>query len=107
MAKFRLPANSRYTKGKTHESPTKGRLRRFRIYRYDPDSGDNPRVDTYQVDLDSCSAAGRTMSSTGGVGARSRIRRLTPCLPGPLCCLLAGRSDDLGGRDRRSGATLG
>jgi succinate dehydrogenase / fumarate reductase iron-sulfur subunit len=28
--------------------------RRFAVYRYDPDSGENPRVDTYDVDLDSC-----------------------------------------------------
>lgn len=54
MAKFRLPANSRYSKGKTFESPTKGRIRRFTIYRYDPHSGDNPRLDTYEVDLDQC-----------------------------------------------------
>jgi succinate dehydrogenase / fumarate reductase iron-sulfur subunit len=54
MAKFRLPANSRYTKGKTFESSTKGRVRRFTIYRYDPHSGDNPRLDTYEVDLDQC-----------------------------------------------------
>jgi succinate dehydrogenase / fumarate reductase iron-sulfur subunit len=26
----------------------------FKIYRYDPDSGSNPRVDTFEVDLDSC-----------------------------------------------------
>ncbi|MFK7887021.1 MAG: succinate dehydrogenase iron-sulfur subunit [Gammaproteobacteria bacterium] len=54
MAKFRLPANSRYTKGKTFESATKGRVKRFNVYRYDPHSGDNPRIDTYEVDLDQC-----------------------------------------------------
>src|SRR3546814_16444653 len=26
----------------------------FRVYRWDPDTGENPRVDTYEVDLDSC-----------------------------------------------------
>jgi succinate dehydrogenase / fumarate reductase, iron-sulfur subunit len=26
----------------------------FRVYRWDPDSGENPRIDTYEVDLDSC-----------------------------------------------------
>ena len=26
----------------------------FAVYRYDPSSGDNPRMDTYDVDLDSC-----------------------------------------------------
>ncbi|MDH3763816.1 MAG: succinate dehydrogenase iron-sulfur subunit [Gammaproteobacteria bacterium] len=29
-------------------------MRRFIVYRYDPDSGDNPRIDTYEVDMDSC-----------------------------------------------------
>ena len=27
---------------------------RFKVYRCDPDSGENPRVDTYEVDLDNC-----------------------------------------------------
>jgi succinate dehydrogenase / fumarate reductase iron-sulfur subunit len=29
-------------------------VRRFHIYRWDPDSGENPRMDTYEVDLDTC-----------------------------------------------------
>jgi succinate dehydrogenase / fumarate reductase iron-sulfur subunit len=31
-----------------------GNVRSFAVYRYDPDSGENPRVDTYDVDMDSC-----------------------------------------------------
>jgi len=54
MAQFRLPANSRPRKGKTFASDSDGRTRSFRIYRYDPDSGDNPRIDTYEVDIDRC-----------------------------------------------------
>ena len=55
MAQFRLPKNSRITEGKHFPAPTDaGRVRRFRIYRYDPDSGRNPRLDTYDIDLDSC-----------------------------------------------------
>ena len=54
MAKFRLPANSRYTKGETYESPTKGSIRHFNVYRYDPHSGDNPRIDRYEVDTQQC-----------------------------------------------------
>ena len=30
------------------------RLREFRVYRYDPDTEANPRIDTYFVDLDDC-----------------------------------------------------
>ena len=26
----------------------------FAVYRYDPDSGENPRIDTYEIDMDSC-----------------------------------------------------
>ena len=55
MAQFRLPANSRITDGRTHPAPENAtRTRRFLVYRYDPDSGDNPRMDSYEVDLDRC-----------------------------------------------------
>ena len=29
-------------------------MRAFRIYRWNPDDGQNPRTDTYEVDLDAC-----------------------------------------------------
>jgi len=56
MAEFRLPKNSRIKgKGRTHKAPEGAtRIRSFRIYRYDPDSGANPRYDLFEVDLDSC-----------------------------------------------------
>lgn len=57
MAEFRLPANSRYTDrpGRHHPAaPDAARVRQFRIYRWDPDSQDPPRVDSYDVDLDRC-----------------------------------------------------
>ena len=55
MAEFRLPPNSRVRKGKHFDAPNgAANTRRFAVYRYDPDSGDNPRVDTYDVDMDSC-----------------------------------------------------
>ena len=55
MVEFNLPKNSRYKPGKTHK-PANGasNTRRFQVYRYDPDSGENPRVDTYEVDMDNC-----------------------------------------------------
>jgi succinate dehydrogenase / fumarate reductase iron-sulfur subunit len=52
LAEFRLPKNSRITKGKTHPAEEGKRLKTFRIYRYDPDSAANPRYDTYTIDLD-------------------------------------------------------
>jgi succinate dehydrogenase / fumarate reductase iron-sulfur subunit len=57
MVQFRLPANSSYTDrpGRLHAAPAgAARTRRFRIYRYDPDSQDHPRIDTYELDLDRC-----------------------------------------------------
>lgn len=52
MAEFRLPKNSRITKGRTFPAEEGKRLKTFRIYRYDPDAGHNPRIDSYTLDLD-------------------------------------------------------
>ncbi len=55
MAQFKLPANSVIGKGKTYYAGAGAKnIKRFQIYRWDPDSGENPRMDTYEVDLDSC-----------------------------------------------------
>ncbi|GFZ95760.1 succinate dehydrogenase iron-sulfur subunit [Elstera cyanobacteriorum] len=54
MAKFSLPAHSTITEGKTFPAPGATRVKRFRLYRFDPETGQNPRVDTYEVDLDKC-----------------------------------------------------
>lgn len=55
MAEFTLPANSVIKSGKTWAAPAGAtRVKNFRVYRYDPDSGENPRWDTYQIDLDQC-----------------------------------------------------
>lgn len=55
MAQFKLPANSIMTKGKVWKAPEGAKnVKKFEIYRFDPDSGKNPRTDTYEVDLDSC-----------------------------------------------------
>jgi succinate dehydrogenase / fumarate reductase iron-sulfur subunit len=55
MVQLTLPKNSRVTTGKTWPKPEGAtNLKTFRIYRWDPDTGDNPRVDIYFVDLDTC-----------------------------------------------------
>src|ERR1700759_2822850 len=56
MAEFRLPANSRVRKdGRLFKAPAGAKnLRVFKIYRFDPDSGENPRLDRYEVDMDAC-----------------------------------------------------
>ena len=55
MAEFTLPKNSKVTPGKTWRAPADAKnVRMFHVYRWDPDSGANPRVDSYEVDMDSC-----------------------------------------------------
>ncbi|MGB1882646.1 MAG: succinate dehydrogenase iron-sulfur subunit [Gammaproteobacteria bacterium] len=55
MANFRLPKNSRFTTGKTFDHANgAARSKNFAVYRWDPDSGENPRIDTYKIDLDKC-----------------------------------------------------
>jgi len=55
MAEFSLPANSVVKKGKVFDAPAAAKnVKRFKVYRYDPDNGENPRVDTYDIDLDTC-----------------------------------------------------
>jgi succinate dehydrogenase / fumarate reductase iron-sulfur subunit len=55
MAQFTLPANSKVKTGKRHGGADGAKnVKEFAIYRYDPTSGENPRVDTYSVDMDHC-----------------------------------------------------
>ncbi|HVC63322.1 MAG TPA: 2Fe-2S iron-sulfur cluster-binding protein, partial [Acetobacteraceae bacterium] len=55
MTEFALPRNSRIGTGKTFKAPTGARrVRAFSIYRWNPDDGQNPRTDTYEIDLDAC-----------------------------------------------------
>jgi succinate dehydrogenase / fumarate reductase, iron-sulfur subunit len=53
MVQFTLPKNSRH-RGKAWPKPEGKRLKEFRVYRWNPDDADNPRIDTYHVDLDTC-----------------------------------------------------
>ena len=55
MVEFTLPVNSRVRPGKTFKAPAGAtRIKNFAVYRYDPDSGETPRLDTFEVDLDKC-----------------------------------------------------
>ena len=56
MVEFTLPKNSKVSKnGKTYKAPEGAkRVRKFEVYRWNPDDGQNPRTDTYEVDLDTC-----------------------------------------------------
>jgi succinate dehydrogenase / fumarate reductase iron-sulfur subunit len=55
MAEFRLPKNSRPQKnGNVHKAEGATNVRKFKVYRYDPESGQNPRFDTFEIDTDTC-----------------------------------------------------
>jgi succinate dehydrogenase / fumarate reductase iron-sulfur subunit len=56
MAEFTLPKNSVVRKdGRVFKAPAGAtRVRTFKIYRYDPDANENPRLDTYEVEMDGC-----------------------------------------------------
>lgn len=55
MVEFTLPKNSKVRPGKVWPAPTEvSRPKRFRIYRWDPTEGDNPRLDDFTLDVDRC-----------------------------------------------------
>ncbi len=60
MVQLRLPKESRVKPGKvwpTSKSPDgkpAKRSKRIRVYRYDPEKGENPRLDTYTIDTEAC-----------------------------------------------------
>ena len=54
MAEFTLPAHSVVNKGKTFKAEGAKRVKRFVVYRWNPDDEKNPVTDTYEIDLDNC-----------------------------------------------------
>ncbi len=61
LKRFPIPGNfgvapgSRIEPGKAWPAPGGAtRTKTFESYRYAPDSGENPRLDTFEVDLDDC-----------------------------------------------------
>lgn len=55
MVEFALPKNSKIKKGDYHKAP-KGasNIKKFKIYRWDPEGEANPQMDTYEVNMDEC-----------------------------------------------------
>jgi succinate dehydrogenase / fumarate reductase iron-sulfur subunit len=54
MVQLTLPKNSKVSsKGKVYAAPgaAAGETRRFKIYRYDPETPENPRLDTYELEM--------------------------------------------------------
>ena len=55
MAKFTLPNNSKFKEGVKHSAPENATKKRtFRVYRFNPDDKANPRIDSYEIDMDKC-----------------------------------------------------
>jgi len=55
MAEFTLPKNSKIGKGKTISATDGAKNKKvFHVYRWQPDSGKNPCMDTYEIDLGKC-----------------------------------------------------
>ena len=57
MVQLNLPANSKVEKGQYYKDKTGSKnIRKINIYRWDPSKNENPRLDTYEVDMDNCSS---------------------------------------------------
>ncbi|MFN7039091.1 MAG: succinate dehydrogenase iron-sulfur subunit [Alphaproteobacteria bacterium] len=55
MVEFTLPKNSKIGKGKEYKLQTEAqKVKKLKIYRYDPENEENPRIDTFEIDLDKC-----------------------------------------------------
>ena len=55
MVQLFLPPGSRVNPhGRVHRAASGAERRTFRIYRFDPDSDEGPRVDTFELDLKAC-----------------------------------------------------
>ena len=55
MVQFNLPKNSKIKKGNyfKFEKSSKN-IKKVNVYRWSPEEGVNPRIDTYEVDMDNC-----------------------------------------------------
>ena len=55
MVQLNLPQNSKIEVGKYYQDKTNSKnIKKVNVYRWDPSSGQNPRVDTFEVDMDKC-----------------------------------------------------
>jgi succinate dehydrogenase / fumarate reductase iron-sulfur subunit len=55
MVQFALPKNSSIQKGKyfSHKGQSKN-IKKVNVYRWNPEDNQNPKLDTYEVDMDNC-----------------------------------------------------
>ena len=55
MVQLNLPQSSKIEVGKYYKDETNSKnLKKVNVYRWDPSTKKNPRVDTFEVDMDNC-----------------------------------------------------
>ena len=55
MVQLNLPENSKIKKGNYFEDKSGSKnIKKVNVYRWDPSTEENPRIDTYEVDIDNC-----------------------------------------------------
>ena len=55
MVQFNLPKNSKIHDGTVYKTNKKSEIpKRLKIYRWDPEKKENPRIDTYEIDQKKC-----------------------------------------------------
>ena len=55
MVEFTLPQNSKVSTGKNYNLKDKPKFsKKLKIYRWDPEKNENPRIDTYEIDKKKC-----------------------------------------------------
>ena len=55
MVQFNLPKNSKIIKGNYFKDTTGSKnLKKINVYRWDPDKKENPKIDTFEVDITKC-----------------------------------------------------
>ena len=55
MVQFNLPQNSKILKGKYYKDKSdSNNLKKVNVYRWDPSTKENPRIDTFEVNMNEC-----------------------------------------------------
>ena len=55
MVQFNLPKNSKILKGKYYKDKSgSNNLKKVNVYRWDPSTKENPRIDTFEVNMNAC-----------------------------------------------------
>jgi succinate dehydrogenase iron-sulfur subunit len=84
MVEFTLPQNSVVKKGKTYKAAAGAtNIRNFEVYRWDPDSGENPRIDIFEIDMDHCGpmVLDAILKIKNEIDSSLTFRRSCRCLP--------------------------